>query len=41
MLIKRFEKRMTNKRGVRAKIEEIVERCCEIDEGGWLKWKAH
>lgn len=40
LLVKRFEKRTNNKVGVKAKIEEIVNRCCEVDEGGWLKWKA-
>jgi 3-hydroxyisobutyryl-CoA hydrolase len=39
-LVAKFEKRKGWKKGVRTKIEEIVNRCCEIEEGGWLKWKA-
>jgi len=39
-LVAKFEKRKDGKKGVRAKIEEIVSRCCEVQEGGWLKWKA-
>lgn len=39
-LVAKFERRKDSKRGVRAKIEEIVNRCCEVQDGGWLKWKA-
>ena len=39
-LVAKFEKRKDGKKGVRAKIEEIVSRCCEVQEGSWLKWKA-
>lgn len=39
-LVKKFERRKDSKRGVRAKVEEIVQRCCKVQEGGWLKWKA-
>lgn len=39
-LVTRFERRKEGKKGVRAKIEEIVSRCCEVQDGGWLKWKA-
>lgn len=39
-VVAKFERRKDGKKGVRAKVEEIVSRCCEVQEGGWLKWKA-
>ncbi|KAF8323083.1 3-hydroxyisobutyryl-coenzyme A hydrolase [Clavulina sp. PMI_390] len=38
-LVTRFERRKSGKKGVRAKLQEIVDRCCDVEEGGWLKWK--
>lgn len=38
-LLRKFMDESGGRVGVREKVEEVLERCCEIDEGGNVHWK--